>query len=163
MFAVRLATFSIHPLVKVYSFTFSDFLSKIGGFMGLLAGISVLSIVEFFYLAVVFWKKDKKVQPASRPRKVAWDQTHALYLLTKYYANFLETSGIHGLHYLKDQRRLGKCFWAFLIVTSIIFCSVLISDIYEHSEKSPVRTTIDDKLWTLEDVRKCSFFWSFDT
>jgi Amiloride-sensitive sodium channel len=143
---------SIQPQVKVFSFTFADFLSNIGGFMGLLAGISVLSIIEFFYLAVVHFKNDK-VQPASRPKRVVWVQTHPLYSLTKYFSEFLESSDIHGLHYLRDQGRIGKCFWAFLLVMSVMFCSVMVSDIYEQSEKSPVRTTIDDKLWTMEDVR----------
>jgi Amiloride-sensitive sodium channel len=147
----------IQPLVKIQSFTFSDFLSNIGGFMGLLAGMSVLSIMEFFYLASIHFKNgNNKVQTTQRPKTVAWNQSHPLYSLMKYFIEFLQLSDIHGVRYLKDQGRLGKWFWAFLLSISAMFCSVLINDIYKHSELSPVHTSIDSNLLTSEDVRLAS-------
>jgi Amiloride-sensitive sodium channel len=51
---MKFARDSYQPFVKVVPFSFSDFLSNVGGFMGLLAGVSILSIVEIFYHFAAF-------------------------------------------------------------------------------------------------------------
>jgi acid-sensing ion channel, other len=43
------------PLRRYQPFTFSDFLAQAGGFWGLFAGISVLSIVEAIYYLTLRW------------------------------------------------------------------------------------------------------------
>lgn len=55
------------PLRRFRQFTFIDFLSYVGGLLGLFAGISVLSFVEIFYFFVPrllsdIMKKFNKVQ-----------------------------------------------------------------------------------------------------
>jgi Amiloride-sensitive sodium channel len=147
------------PHVKVESFPFSSFLSNVGGFMGLLAGVSVLSIVEVFYHVVIqFGSNHQKVHPlvqANEPRRIARaNEDHALYKFSQYLFEFIRSSSMHGLHYTQDrsQNKCGKIFWSLLVSLSIAICSVLIVDIYKHAEKSPVTTSIDSQLLTLDDV-----------
>jgi Amiloride-sensitive sodium channel len=147
------------PHVKVESFPFSNFLSNVGGFMGLLAGVSVLSIVEVFYHVVIqFGSESQKVHPlvqANEARRIVRaNEDHALYQFSKYFFEFIKSSNMHGLYYTQDrsQTKCGKIFWSLLVSLSIAICSVLIVDIYKHAEKSPVTMSIDSQVWTLDDV-----------
>lgn len=156
------------PVVKVRSLTFSDFLSNVGGFMGLLAGISVLSIVEIFYHILKQCRKsDTKVYPiahAKNPtRSIQANQSHALFQLTQYLVVYTKTSDLHGLKYASDKNEstIGNILWTVLVILSVLVCSGLVKDIYEHAEKSPVATFIESRKWTLDDVRfrrKAFFF-----
>jgi Amiloride-sensitive sodium channel len=137
----------------------ADFLSNVGGFMGLLAGISVLSIVEIFYHALrQLQRNNRKVHPSIEPNVMRQNREirkdHALYHIFKYFVEFTKTSDLHGLPYVTDQRqgRWGRIFWAFVVLLSLVFCLILIRDINQQAEKSPVATMIDARMWTLDDV-----------
>jgi Amiloride-sensitive sodium channel len=144
----------LYKLFKMkQSFTLVDFLSNFGGFMGLLAGISVLSIVEIFDHALrQLQRNNRKVHPAVETRRIR--KEHALYHIFKYFVEFTKTSDLHGLPYITDQRegRWGRIFWAFVVLLSFVVCTVLIRDINQQAEKSPVATMIDARMWTLDDV-----------
>jgi Amiloride-sensitive sodium channel len=157
IFAINLIIDAYYPFVKVQSLTFADFLSNVGGFMGLLAGISVHSFVEFFYHAMKDIKLNKKrvhcsvdqpMQPEIPKRK------HALYELMKYFVKFLKNSDMHGLPYITDktQSRRGRVFWAVLVLLSFGFCLVMIRDLSELADRSPLATRIDSQIWTQDDV-----------
>jgi acid-sensing ion channel, other len=47
--------FDVVPLRRYHTFTFSDFLAQSGGILGLIAGISMLSIVELCYFLSLRW------------------------------------------------------------------------------------------------------------
>jgi Amiloride-sensitive sodium channel len=150
--------------VKILTLPFSEFLSNIGGFMGLLAGISFLSVVEVFYhLATVRsgLKVTNQVHPLTQAnRQVGWaNENHALYQLMKYFMKYVKSSDVHGLSYVQD-RSLGKfsrLFWIVLVALSLLICSTITIDVYNHVEKSPVVTRIDPQFWTLNDVREIKF------
>jgi Amiloride-sensitive sodium channel len=165
VFTIDLVNDAYYPLVKVQSLTFADFLSNVGGFMGLLAGISVLSFVEFFYHAMKQIKSNKKRVHSSVDQQMQTEiskRKHALYELMKYFVKFLKNSDMHGLPYITDttQSRRGRVFWAVLVLLSFGFCSLMIRDLSELADRSPVATRIDSQIWTQDDVS--SSFW-FDS
>ena len=67
--SVKFKDEEFYPMFRHQALTMKDFLSNIGGLMGLFAGISVLSIVEVFYffslrLLVELWRNfAKKLMP----------------------------------------------------------------------------------------------------
>jgi Amiloride-sensitive sodium channel len=155
---VRFASDSYQPFVKTVPFSFSDFLGNIGGFMGLLAGISILSIVEIFYhiTAIKLTKQAQQVHPAEQEnRQTAWaNEDHLLFQLMKYFSKFIKTSDMHGMNYTQDQTigKAGRIFWTLLVLLSLTICSVLVIDMNRGAEQSPIATRIDSQMWTLDDV-----------
>lgn len=149
------------PRVKVQAFTFPDFLSNVGGFMNLLAGISVLSIIEIFYHFVKhFFERNNKVPPEILTAISLKTKHKALLKFSKYFGDLIKSSDIHGLHYTesRSQGRCGRIFWAFLVALSMSTCSVLVVDLYKHAEKSPVALRIDPQTMSLDDVRTLLLF-----
>jgi Amiloride-sensitive sodium channel len=126
--------------------------------MGLLAGVSILSIVEIFYhiAANKLRKQTQQVHPAEQAnRQTSWaDEDHLLFQVMKYFAKFIKTSDMHGMNYTQDQTigKAGRIFWSFLVVLSLTICSVLVIDMNRRAEKSPIVTRIDSQMWTLDDV-----------
>jgi Amiloride-sensitive sodium channel len=157
------ASDSYQPFVKMCPFLFPNFLSNIGGFMGLLAGISILSIFEIFYhiAAIQFRKETQQVHPVEQEiRQTAWaNDEHLLLQFMKYFAKFVKTSDMHGMNYTQDKTtgKAGRIFWALLVVLSLIICSVLVIDMNRNAEKSPIVTRIDSQMWTLDDVSEKFF------
>jgi uncharacterized membrane protein YccF (DUF307 family) len=157
---MNFASDSFQPFVKIVPFSFSDFLSNVGGFMGLLAGISILSIVEIFYHFAAFKlrKQSKQIHPVGQAnRQTAWaNEDHLLLQLVKYFAKFIKTSDMHGMNYTQDQTigKVGRVFWALLVLLSLTICTLLVIDMNRHAEKSPITTRIDPKMRTLDDVSK---------
>lgn len=147
------------PLILKKVLTFADALSNIGGFMGLMAGISVLSIIQFFYHALLVLESNvKKVRPlriivATSHQEIQKD--HPLLHFFKYLAEFASVSDVHGLIHITDskQSRCGRIFWAVLVVLSLVFCSILIHDVNLQRDTSPVTMRIDSKIMTLDEVQ----------
>jgi hypothetical protein len=131
--------------------------------MGLLAGISTLSIVEIFYhiAAIKLRKQAQQVHPLEQAhRSTAWvNEDHLLFQLMKYFGKFNKASDMLGLSYTQDQTigKAGRIFWSFLVVLSLTICSVLVIDMNRHAEKSPIVTQIDPQMWTLDDVSEKLF------
>lgn len=149
------------PTKKLHPFGFLDFLCNIGGLFGLLAGVSVLSAVEIVYhIAIQFRSEQNRIRPTTQlesnnETQSAWgNQNHALYQLLRYFLEFIRSSNVHGLHYAQDrnQGKCGRIFWSLTIVSSMVFCSIFLLDLYEHAERSPVTITVDSKMWTLNEV-----------
>jgi Amiloride-sensitive sodium channel len=146
----------------VQSLTFFDFMSNVGGFMGLLAGISVLSIIEVFYHIVHHFRpKLTAIQPimnfSFETRQIPWvNENHAIVQMSKYCGEYIRSSDIHGLQYTRDnkQSRCGKIFWIILVVLSFFSCLILVQNTYKNAEKSPVATSIDPETLNSNDVRK---------
>lgn len=127
--------------------------------MGLLAGVSVLSVVEVFYhFAHECNKRKSKVHPESQLNNVrrVVNEYHALYQLSMFFAEFVKISDMHGIRFTNDSShtRCGRIFWTVLVILSIATCSFLVIDMYMHAEKSPVAVRIDPELWTLDEVRQ---------
>lgn len=133
--------------------------------MGLLAGVSILSVVEFVYHLfskscdkVKNLHKLKMVSPTSE--KVAVEQgtlpntDHALYHLTKYFNDFMNISDIHGVRYTTDKNlsTLSRIFWTVTVVGSLVACSLLIRDSYRHNELNPVLVKVDTKTWNSNEI-----------
>jgi Amiloride-sensitive sodium channel len=148
---------SFQPLEKLHAFTFPDFLSNVGGFMGLLAGISVLSLIEIFYFTVKnFLRVQNRVEPKSLEFQNSRDRNvKALNQVSLFLIEFVELSDLHGLQYVKDKRegRVGMILWAAMVFLSFIACSFLIRDLFHNAEKSPVAIRINPQKWTLNEVR----------
>lgn len=133
--------------------------------MGLLAGLSVLSIIEIFYhIMIECLQSHDKVEPLYQINQFIQEdqgnQNHSLCKLSRYYFKFIKSSHMHGIHYTRDQTqsRCGRIFWTFLMAVSMSVCSVFVIDMHEHSKKSPMAMSIDSQVWTLDDV---SSVWSF--
>lgn len=152
------------PLNMVEVLTSSDFLSNIGGIMGLIAGMSVISIIEFFYHFVQsFRPKSNKVTlmvMINNPWQIKlMNKDHALYQLSTYFTEYIKITDISGCFYMKDktQTKYGRLFWTLIVILSMLLSCVLIVDIYQHAEKSPVAIGIDTKIWTQEEVKTRKF------
>ena len=165
--ALQLGFESLHfyPMVKTEVVTLSSFLGSIGGIMGLLAGISVLSIVETFYffgklLAERMTIKPIRIHPnlfkTVVRRQIRANKNHALYQLTKYFGEFIKASDAHGVLYTtdKEQSSCGRIFWTLMVIGSIVFCSILIVDSINNGKLNPVIVGIDSKTWSSEEVSK---------
>jgi Amiloride-sensitive sodium channel len=152
---------SYQPYQEILAFTLSDFLSNIGGFMGLLAGVSFLSVIEivFYFFNGNLNRKIRKVQPISQEHSRV-NKNHVLIQLMRYSFKYIKTSDMLGMYYTTDQSlgRFGKILWAVLVFLSFTTCWMLIADLSQHAKHSPVVTRIDSKMWTLNDVRKESTF-----
>jgi hypothetical protein len=133
--------------------------------MGLLVGISILSIVEIFYhiVAIKLRKLAQQVHPVDRAnQQIAWaDEEHLLLQLMKYFTRYMEASDMLGMSYSQDQTigKAGRIFWGFLVVLSLTICSVLVIDMNQSAEESPIVTRIDPQMWTLDDVSEKLFIF----
>lgn len=162
-------SFFFFPMEKVYPFTFSEYLAYVGGIMGLLAGVSVLSLIEIvFHLLMSSTKKasvylrstrvlpmtPKRSVEQARTRNIKADENHILYQFSKYVADFMKKSDVHGLNYTidKNQSMFGRVLWTIIIIGSVVSCYVLVKYSYDHSEKNPVIISIDKKTWNIENV-----------
>lgn len=134
---------SFQPFKKILSYTFFDFLSNVGGLMGLFAGMSILSLVEIFYhlTAIKITLRNIKITPS----KTIWIyQNHLIVQLVKYFGKYLDFSDIHGSRYTQSLAlsRNSRIFWSILLLSSIVTCYHSISDMLRHAEKSPAATRI---------------------
>lgn len=156
---MNFASESYQPFVKIIPLTRSDFLSNVGGFLGLLVGISILSIFEILYhIAAIKLKNKQQVHPVGqRSTLTAWAvEEHPLFQLMKYSTNYLKASDMLGMGYMQNQTigRAGRFFWALLVILSLTICTILVIDLNHHAEKSPIITRIDSKMQTLDEVSK---------
>jgi Amiloride-sensitive sodium channel len=165
-------------MIKVPKFGFSEYLGSIGGILGLVAGMSFISVVELFYHITLkifgsFKAETVKIHPQTIANTRNLNQVlqvnndHALYQLTKYFIEFIRTSDIPGMHYIIDSRRnkLVKVFWSTVVTLSLSICCVVIIDTVQHSELNPVIISLDEKIWKAQDVRTLEreFFLVIDT
>ena len=56
---------------------------------------------------------------------------------------FLESSTIHGLHYISSTRSIIKLTWILVIVGGFSFAAILIHQSFDNWSKNPITTTIE--------------------
>jgi hypothetical protein len=101
----------VNNLVRKQQFNELDFLSYIGGLLGLFAGFSVLSFVELVYWFLIRICLDKirrvssKVVPLIR---VPTLRSSRLDNFGKQVKNYLQESSIHGLSYISDGKFIQR-------------------------------------------------------
>lgn len=156
---------SFYPLVKTQLASFSDFLGSVGGLLGLFAGVSMISIIEFLYffiykpiLRTVLHRVHKihprnliKIESQTVPQI---NEQHVLYQLSAYFLEFLNRSTIHGVNFIADteQNFYERIFWIIFVAFSITICYIMTIATYKHAELNPAVINIDERLWTIKDV-----------
>lgn len=156
----------IYPLLRQKDFGSSDFFGSLGGLMGLFAGISIISIIEVVLkiLSVAFERIVRRINinkihvikasPMPAPKTISVNREHVLYQCSVLFFKYFKRSDIHGLHYITDKNNhlAWRIFWGITVLTSIIFCLILIFDVTKHAELNPIELRVDDRIWNLEDV-----------
>lgn len=151
------------PTVRCPAIKISDFLGAFGGLMGLVAGISVFSIIELVFTilkcaqTICCTTKIHPiiiVQPKTPHHKFSLNQNHLLYHFGLNVAQFLKKSGIHGVHYIYEKKLnwLEKMFWIVSITVSAILCSLLIVDSLASLHAKSVIIAFDEKIWSKEEA-----------
>lgn len=152
------------PSIRYLAFDISGFLAEFGGLMGLLAGISVFSIIELVMTIVKCLRfaacKSKvvpkaKVRKTRRRKKLKVNEQHLLYHLSRTFLELLKESSVHGLHYTNNKRltKYERVFWFIIICFLLVFSSVLVIDSLRNLKSNSVIFAIDEKIWSVEDVR----------
>jgi hypothetical protein len=102
---------NVNNIVRKQQFNELDFLSYIGGLLGLFAGFSVLSFIELIYWFLIRVCLDKmrrvssKVVPVIR---IPTMRSRKLESFSKHVKNYLNESSIHGLSYLSDSQLIQR-------------------------------------------------------
>lgn len=154
---------TLMPTIKCPAIKIFDFLGAFGGLMGLVAGISVISIIELIFTILkcarlIFCKTKVHpiiiVQSKTPLQKFALNQNHLFYHFGLNFVEFLKESGIHGVHYInnKNLKWLEKMFWIIFVVVSTVLCSILIADSLESLHANSVIIAFDEKIWNKEEA-----------
>lgn len=148
------------------AFDSSDFLAEFGGLMGLLAGISVFSMIELLMTIVKAVQVEvckskvapKTVRKPKSGKKFLVNRKHLLYHLIRTLVELLKASNIHGVHFISDKTLsvLERIFWSIIVCVLMAFSSVMVVQSLKDLQSSAVIVSIDDKVWNAEDVR---FWW----
>lgn len=151
-------------MIKLESFSDAEFLASIGGLLGLFAAVSVLSFIEIIFY-VFKWalhlllrrRKIRKVKPFVITKKAFDKKTSVFAKLSRFLLTFIEKTDVHGFHYIINANNniFDRIFWISIIMFCTVACYLQVSDVVRHFGLNPIEITIDDKIWTLNDV---SFF-----
>lgn len=162
LFSLKLRKSSFYPSIRYQAFSVSDFLGAVGGLMGLIAGISVFSIIEFTLtiMRCLRFARDSNVTPEAvqrpRPRRrFLVNHDHLFYHLGQNFAEFLKESSIHGVRYTIDKKLKvwERICSAIIVCISVTFCSILIIESLDHLQSNSVSVALGEKIWNVEDVR----------
>jgi hypothetical protein len=152
------------PIIRLQrKFTELDFLSYIGGTLGLFAGFSFLTVLELvFYFT--FRPAVRKVKCKSRVTPLqAWTEeasprnNKVLKLVrksTSYFYHYMEESSLHGLNHasFKNLRLVERIFWLVAFISSIIVFGFLLAKMYVSYLDAPVIISFDGDLKNIEKV-----------
>lgn len=151
------------PSVRYLAFDDADFLAAFGGLMGLLAGISVFSIIELLVAIVKccrFSADKSKISPETVQRirsqkEYLVNKEHLFYYLSQALVELMRASNIHGVRYLNDKKVkvIERVFWFIIICVLMAFCSILVFNSLNDLQGNSVVVAIDEKIWSVEDVR----------
>jgi Amiloride-sensitive sodium channel len=83
--------------VKRRVFDFEELLAALGGFMGLIGGLSVISVIELFYFMFFRQNKSSEIEDETQRRKGN--------ILKEIVISFGTSSSIHGMNHVSDQNR----------------------------------------------------------
>jgi hypothetical protein len=151
-----------YPTVRQRQLTEIDYLSYIGGTLGLFAGFSILTFLElFFYFifrpAVRCMKKKFKSRVA--PIEVIGQSTKTSKGVLKpvrYFYNYMEESSLHGLNHatFKNLEMIERAFWLFAFVASMILCGFLLENMHDKYINAPVTISFDGDMKSVKDVSR---------
>lgn len=152
---------NFYALIRYLAFDTSDFLAEFGGLMGLLAGISVFSIIELFMTILKSFNiYQRKIEPKAvgvqkKTKPFLMNQKHLFYHLSKTLAKLLKVSNIHGVHYTSNKRLKTneRVFWFMTICMLMTFSCILVFNSAKNLQTNSVIIAIDEKIWNAEDVR----------
>lgn len=151
-----------YPLVKHRAYDFSEYVASVGGLLGLIAGISTVSFIElgFHMVRALTSKALVKVHPRRRKIEITREafvnnEKSCLHKGFEYFSDFMKSSSIHGFSYTTSKQFgvIEKLFWSACVITSTIFCVILVTETTKRSELNPTSYGIDSKIWNKEDVR----------
>ena len=61
----------------------------------------------------------------------------------EHFNTFLNSSTIHGLHFISKTKKFGKLFWITVVISGFTAASVLIYESFHNWDLSPVSTTLE--------------------
>ncbi|KAG5673243.1 hypothetical protein PVAND_003306 [Polypedilum vanderplanki] len=114
-----------NKFIRKRQFNEIDFLSFVGGLLGLFAGFSALSFIEIFYwiLRKILIKRTAIVHPLYTKQEGS----------VTMFNNFLDNSSIHGVNYLNKNKLFHKLFWTFFITLSLTLSALMIKNIKKQT------------------------------
>lgn len=135
--------------------------------MGLIAGLSVASIIELALTIVSCLRNvayNAKIAPETmvrpkRQKRFLVNRDHVFYHFGQNFVEFLKESSIHGVRYINEKKFKGweRIAWAIIVCVSFAFSSVLIMESLSHLQSNSVSVVMDEKVWTVEEVRYLLF------
>ena len=155
---------SFYPFVTYKSFSFSSFVGSIGGLMILLAGISIISLIESAFDFLVHLKckilAQSKVHQQNTEHLMKFKKTikvnedHVLHECIELFRDFATKSNIHGVPNIvkKEKKMLEKVFWAVTVSAIAAMCTITILNTINSRSLDSIELRIDDKVWNLNDV-----------
>ncbi|XP_070504562.1 uncharacterized protein [Chironomus tepperi] len=138
------STFSRY--VRKKQFNEVDFLSFVGGILGLFAGFSVLSFVELFHwfcvkICINLCDAQNRVHTFnSEPENVA--------RMPRVLQVFFESSSVHGLQYFLNKQVIERFFWIIAFFISITICIFNVAKVNEKLPDSRVIAVNDEFAYT---------------
>ena len=60
-----------------------------------------------------------------------------------HFNTFLNSSTIHGIHFIPKTKKFGKLFWILVVISSFTAASLLIYESFHNWDLSPVSTTVE--------------------
>lgn len=140
--------------------------------MGLVAGISVFSIIELALTAFQLVKTIRcksEIHPERKPRikkkkEFLINSNSLFYKFGKSLSEFLKETGIHGVPYMIDKESsfTKRIFWTSALIVSMIICLMVISNRVQHLQTNVVEIKMDEKIWNANEVSLC-FKKSFES
>jgi Amiloride-sensitive sodium channel len=95
-------------LIRIQKFQIVDFLSNVGGILGLMVGCSLLSLIEFAYFIGIRSVSDK----LAKKKKVSPEQPEssekAQSKLKSFVLDYLNNSSIHSAPYIANRNWFEK-------------------------------------------------------
>ena len=58
-------------------------------------------------------------------------------------STFLESSSIHGLHYISTTRKYVRLLWILVVIIGFLVASLLIKESFDSWSESPIKTTVE--------------------
>lgn len=142
-------------MVRSKHFTEIEIFAYIGGLLGLFFGISVLSMVEIFYLWLV--------EPISRDTTLV--TTIAINVKVKssrskirrirsYVRNYFHVSSIHSFNYIGDKsmRVSVKVSWIAIFALSMAACTFMIMQMYSKLSINKVTIIAEDEARPISEI-----------
>ena len=109
-FQVQYKTNSVNQFIRKKQFTIVDFLSFVGGLLGLFAGFSALSFVELIYWFTIrvfienYKKTDTRVHPMDEPER----EDSKLAKIKASVQSYFSESSVHGMGHISEKSRINR-------------------------------------------------------